>query len=112
MSTDTQKYSEEFDREPRHSALEEFSRDERRPAVLLLAGLIIAAIFFALGIMVGRWTSKPAPTPAASNANQQRQNAPVNRSTPATASPSPSPASSATAPSSTARPLAQPSASR
>jgi|GEM_PF-2586835 len=39
----------------RHSAFEEFRRDERRPAVLLLAALVIAAIFFALGIMLGRW---------------------------------------------------------
>jgi hypothetical protein len=41
----------------RHSALEEFRRDERRPALLLLAVLLIAAAFFALGIMVGRWTA-------------------------------------------------------
>ena len=39
----------------RHSAFEEFKRDERRPAVLLLAALVIAALFFALGIMLGRW---------------------------------------------------------
>jgi hypothetical protein len=103
MSTDTQNYSEEFDREVRHSALEEFSRDERRPAVLLLAGLLIAALFFALGIMVGRWMTKPTQSPTTLNVNQQRQNAPVNRQT--NASPSP-------APSSTARPTAQPSASR
>ena len=43
-----------------HNALSEFSRDERRPAVLLLSALVIAAIFFALGIMVGRWTSDSA----------------------------------------------------
>ena len=41
----------------RHSALEEFRRDERRPALLLLAVLFVAAAFFALGIMVGRWTA-------------------------------------------------------
>ena len=41
----------------RHSALEEFRRDERRPALLLLAMLLVAAAFFALGIMVGRWTA-------------------------------------------------------
>ncbi|HEY9403870.1 MAG TPA: hypothetical protein VIQ24_14490 [Pyrinomonadaceae bacterium] len=41
----------------RHSAFEEFRRDERRPAVLLFAALVIAAIFFALGIMLGRWVA-------------------------------------------------------
>ena len=45
---------------PRHSALEEFRRDERRPAVLLLAVLLVAAAFFALGILVGRWTATDA----------------------------------------------------
>ncbi|HEX8128619.1 MAG TPA: hypothetical protein VF527_05905 [Pyrinomonadaceae bacterium] len=39
----------------RHSAFEEFRRDERRPAVLLLGALVIAALFFAIGIMLGRW---------------------------------------------------------
>ena len=60
MATDTQNYAAE--REARHSALTEFQRDERRPAVLLLTLLIVAAIFFALGIMVGRWTAQPQPT--------------------------------------------------
>ena len=41
----------------RHSALEEFRRDERRPAVVLLVVRLVAAAFFALGIMVGRWTA-------------------------------------------------------
>jgi hypothetical protein len=67
MATDTQKYSAE--RETHHSAFAEFQRDERRPAVLLLTILIIAAFFFALGIMVGRWTAQPklpnASAPAA-----------------------------------------------
>ena len=49
--------SQEERRGTRHSALEEFQRDERRPAVLLLAILLVAAAFFALGIMVGRWTT-------------------------------------------------------
>ncbi len=40
----------------RYSALEEFRRDERRPAIILLLMLLIAAAFFAFGIMVGRWT--------------------------------------------------------
>jgi hypothetical protein len=57
MSTETQKYAAPTESEPRHSALQEFSRDERRPAVLLLGGLAIAAIFFAIGIMVGRWSA-------------------------------------------------------
>ena len=59
MATDTHKYAAE--REPRHSALAEFQRDERRSAVLLLTILIVAALFFALGIMVGRWTAQPKP---------------------------------------------------
>jgi hypothetical protein len=62
MATDTQKYAS--DRETPHSALTEFQRDERRPAVLLLTLLIVAALFFALGIMVGRWTARPNPTPS------------------------------------------------
>lgn len=41
----------------RHSALEEFRRDERRPAVLLLSGLVLSALFFAIGILVGHITS-------------------------------------------------------
>jgi hypothetical protein len=57
MSSETQKYGIEAESEPRHSALEEFSRDERRPAVLLMAGLLIAAVFFAIGMMVGRWSN-------------------------------------------------------
>ena len=57
MATETHKYSEESEPRQRHSAFEEFSRDERRPALLLLTALAIATIFFALGIMVGRWTS-------------------------------------------------------
>ena len=49
----------------RHSAFEEFRRDERRPAVLLLGALVIAALFFALGIMVGRWMADARDAPAA-----------------------------------------------
>jgi hypothetical protein len=64
MSSETQKYGIEAESEPRHSALEEFSRDERRPAVLLMAGLLIAAVFFAIGMMVGRW-SNAAVSPGA-----------------------------------------------
>ena len=42
--------------EIRHSALEEFSRDERRPAVIMLGLLALGAVFFAIGILVGRFT--------------------------------------------------------
>jgi hypothetical protein len=60
MATDTQNYAGEH--ETRHSALKEFSRDERRPAVLLLSALVIAALFFAIGLLVGRWTAQPKST--------------------------------------------------
>jgi hypothetical protein len=63
MATETQKYTGE--RETRHSAFTEFQRDERRPAVLLLTILLVAALFFALGIMVGRWTAQPKPEQSA-----------------------------------------------
>jgi hypothetical protein len=62
MATDTHKHTSE--REPGHSAFAEFQRDERRPAVMLLIILIIAALFFALGIMVGRWTAQQPTTRA------------------------------------------------
>lgn len=64
MATDTEKHPAES--EPRHSALAELSRDERRPAVMLLLILLIAALFFALGIMVGRWTTQPTPAQSVS----------------------------------------------
>lgn len=77
MSTETHKYAAPAESEPRHSAFEEFSRDERRPAVLLLAGLLIAATFFAIGIMVGRWSagaggSQPAATTSPGTATKQQ----------------------------------------
>ena len=53
----------------RHSALAEFQRDERRPAVMLLALLLVAAAFFALGIMVGRWTAADGAARQARDAN-------------------------------------------
>jgi hypothetical protein len=59
MATDTQKYASEGEHEARHSALAEFGRDERRPAVLLLSALVIAVLFFAIGLLVGRWTAEP-----------------------------------------------------
>ena len=63
----------------RHSAFEEFRRDERRPAVLLLAALVIAATFFALGIMVGRLMAddKDAPGRRPPEAFNQSSAAPV-----------------------------------
>jgi SPOR domain len=72
MSTDSQKYINQVEHESRHSAFEEFSRDERRPAVLLLSGLVLAVLFFAIGLMFGRWTAEPetnlsASTPATAN---------------------------------------------
>lgn len=76
MATDTHNYTEQADYESRHSALREFSRDERRPAVLLLSALVIAALFFAIGIMVGRWTAEPKPQADASS------NVATNSSTP------------------------------
>lgn len=59
MATDTQKYASEAEREARHSALAEFGRDERRPAVLLLSALVIGVLFFTIGLLVGRWTAEP-----------------------------------------------------
>jgi cell division septation protein DedD len=83
MSTETQKYAAPPESEPRHSALEEFSRDERRPAVLLLGGLAIAATFFAIGIFVGRWSTGNSQTTAPS--------AVVTEVKPTTSSPAPEP---------------------
>ncbi len=69
MATETRKHEMGVaaPRAARHSALEEFSRDERRTAVLLLSALVLAATFFALGLIVGRWTTQrtPATQPAA-----------------------------------------------
>lgn len=62
MATDTQKYASQVEQEPHHSALAEFSRDERRPAVLLLSALLLSALFFGIGLMVGRWTAVPEST--------------------------------------------------
>ena len=74
MATDTQKYTGEAEREARHSALAEFSRDERRPAVLLLSALMIAVLFFTIGLLVGRWTALPeSKSPAASSVTATTQ---------------------------------------
>ena len=59
MAIDTHKYADQIDYEARHSALAEFSRDERKPAVLLLSALLLSALFFGLGLLVGRWTAEP-----------------------------------------------------
>lgn len=94
MATDTHKYPSRADREARHSALEEFSRDERRPAVLLLSALVLAVLFFTIGLLFGRWTAQPSvtstkggATPASSSAQPNPQpnvstvtNAPVETS--------------------------------
>ncbi|HEX8775441.1 MAG TPA: SPOR domain-containing protein [Pyrinomonadaceae bacterium] len=87
MSTDSEKYETTIEREARHSAFEEFSRDERRPAVMLLSALLLSAVFFAIGIMVGRWTVEP-PTPQPD----------IVSSTPTPSNPSPSPTQLASAP--------------
>ena len=58
MSTDAhQNEDKERAPVPRHSAFDEWRRDERSTAVLLLGALIIAATFFAIGIIFGRWTA-------------------------------------------------------
>lgn len=61
MAIESENFAAESKRdEQRHpySAFEEFNRDERRPAVLLLAALLIATLFFTIGLMVGRWMSE------------------------------------------------------
>ena len=87
--TDTQNYSSHAEREPHHSALEEFSRDERRPAVLLLSALILSALFFGIGLLVGRWTAEPVST--SNRVSSGTAPLPASTSTP-TAQPATSPA--------------------
>lgn len=82
MSTDSEKYETTIEREARHSAFAEFSRDERRPAVMLLSALLLSAVFFAIGIMVGRWTVEPPTQP------DMAASAPVQTPTPSTSGPS------------------------
>lgn len=86
MATDTQKYADQLDYETRHSALAEFSRDERKPAVLLLSALLLSALFFGLGIIVGRWTAEPEQASVATPNSAAAQ---------AAATPAPQPAASA-----------------
>src|SRR5687768_14380644 len=61
MAIDTEKYTADSERDARHSALLASTRDERRPAVLLLSALLLSALFFGIGLMVGRWTAEPDP---------------------------------------------------
>jgi hypothetical protein len=70
-----------------HSAFEEFRRDERRPAVLLLAALVIASVFFALGIMLGRWMADGDRN----NASRERPSQTVNQPLPTPVAPRPTP---------------------
>jgi cell division septation protein DedD len=96
MSPETDKYEEQAGQEAPHSAFDEFSRDERRPAVILLSALILAATFFAIGIMFGRWTAEP-PAPQATTTPST---APAQTPTQATTGPNtpqPSTTSAATA---------------
>jgi len=90
MATDTQKYATEAEREARHSALAEFGRDERRPAVLLLSALLIAVLFFAIGLLVGRWTAGPGSTSNAASSGTATQS-----STSSAAVPTPQPTATA-----------------
>ena len=73
MSTDSHKYINQVEQESRHSAFQEFSRDERRPAVLLLSGLVLAVLFFAIGLLFGRWTAEPETNLSASNPTTTNQ---------------------------------------
>lgn len=99
MSTDTDKYDVKGERESRHSALEELARDERRPAVVLLSALLLAAIFFAFGIMVGRWTVQTGSRVSSNTSTQTPQTS--------NAAASPPLASAATTPSTPTRPANQ-----
>ena len=91
MATDTPKYTAQAEQEPNHSALAEFSRDERRPAVLLLSALLLSALFFGIGLMVGRWTAGPGTT---TNAAASQPKAPASTPLP-TPQPAASPATNA-----------------
>ena len=91
MATDTPKYADRVEYEPRHSALAEFGRDERRPAVLLLSALLLSALFFGIGLMVGRWTAEPKRSDSASSGaatpSPAAANAPTDTPPPAASSP-------------------------
>lgn len=103
MAIETTKPAAQTETQTHHSALEELYRDERRPALILLGGLVIAVIFFALGIMVGRWMSTddnskpgavPASTPQATPAPVSQAAQAVAPASSANAAASPSPARS------------------
>ncbi len=100
MAIDTHKYADQIDYEARHSALAEFSRDERKPAVLLLSALLLSALFFGLGLLVGRWTAEPDAAAVA-----QSSPPPVQAAAAPTTQPTASPAA-------TASPTASPDAAR
>ena len=96
MAMDTHKYAEQAEYETRHSALAEFSRDERKPAVLLLSALVLSALFFGLGILVGRWTAEPnAPAAAPASSPTAQATATPQTNPAASASPTPPPAADA-----------------
>lgn len=94
MSTDSEKYETTIEREARHSAFEEFSRDERRPAVMLLSALLLSSIFFAIGIMVGRWTVEPPPQPDMVSSTPTQTPTPSNLSPSETQQPASAPVAS------------------
>ncbi|HEY0005098.1 MAG TPA: SPOR domain-containing protein [Pyrinomonadaceae bacterium] len=72
--TGTNKHERQAGAGAHHSAFDEFSRDERYPAVLLLSGLFIAALFFGLGILFDRWTiNRNHPSNSAAPAQTQTQ---------------------------------------
>jgi hypothetical protein len=96
MATETTKHTAPAETQPRHSALEELYRDERRPALLLLGGLVIAVIFFALGIMVGRWMNTDNTRPAAAAPSSTPEAKPTNTSEGAQTITQPSSANAAT----------------
>ncbi len=98
MAIDTHKYADQVEYKSRHSALEEFGRDERKPAVLLLSALLLSALFFGLGLLVGRWTAEPKASGVAPSSKLSTQATPAPTPQPtvsptATASPTASPAS-------------------
>ncbi len=62
MATNDYKGAVRTEGSKHHSAIDEFTHDERRPAVLLLGALVLAAVFFAFGILVGRLTASPTPS--------------------------------------------------
>src|SRR5918911_862262 len=94
MATDTNRPDVQASPKVQHSAFEEFRHDERHPAVLLLSALVIAALFFGLGILFDRWTSERNSRTDRPSANSAQAPATVTVPTPANEpTPAPSPAS-------------------